>query len=128
MLPPFLKIMINEPGLLTEHLHAYSNLITKDVHHWGTSLQHRMVLKLIMGGSLFLAVLFGGFALMIWGATDSAHWSLIVVPLVPLVIAIVAAFMLSNKDRGPKPFESVKKQFSADIRMFKEGAQHGSNH
>ena len=127
MLPPFLKIMINEPGLLTEHLHAYSNLITKDVHHWGASLQHRLLLKVLLGGMLFLTVLFGGFALMIWGATDNAHWSLIVVPLVPLVIAIAAAFM-SNKDMGPKPFESVKKQFCADIRMFKEGTQHGSNH
>jgi hypothetical protein len=128
MLPPFLKIMINEPGLLTEHLHAYSNLVTKDVRHWGTTLQHRLMLKVIMGGTLFLAVLFGGFALMIWGATDKAHWSLIVVPLIPLVIAITVAFMLSNKDMDPKPFESVKKQICADIRMFKEGAQHGSNH
>ncbi len=128
MLPPFLKIMINEPGLLTEHLQAYSHLVTKDVRHWGTSFQHRLLLKAILGGTLFLAVLFGGFALMIWGATDNAHWSLIVVPLMPLVVAIASGVLLSNKDMGPKPFESVKKQFCADIRMFKEGAQHGSNH
>jgi len=122
MLPPLLKIMINEPGLLSEHIEAYSQLIVKDVALWQDSIKRQFKLKAIMGGSLFLTLLFTGIAVMLWGATNSTHWSLIVVPLIPLLTLIVAWMMLMNRHIAQNPFQSIKKQFCSDLRMLKEGA------
>ena len=124
MLPPLLRIIINEPGLLTEHAVAYSHLISNDAHLWKASVKRQLVLKAMMGGSLLLALLFAGIAVMVWGATDHNHWTLIVVPVVPLVVAIVAGFMAADKS-DYAPFAATKSQICTDVSMFKEGNLNG---
>ena len=121
MLPPLLKIIINEPRLLSEHLEAYSHLFVKDVTLWKASIQRRIKWKIILAGNLFLFILFAGIALMLWGISQSNHWSLAVVPLIPLTLVIIAAFMQPGEDSIRKPFETLKKQFSSDVQMLKGG-------
>ena len=125
MLPPLLKIIINEPRLLTEHLDAYSQLLIKDVSLWQTSMKRQMKWRMALGGNLFLFLLFAGIAVMLWGTTQTPHWSLIVVPLIPLLIVIVAALMLPRKDSVRQPFAALKKQFCSDMQMLKGGNTHG---
>lgn len=125
MLPPLLKIIINEPGLLSEHLDAYSQLLIKDVSLWQTSLKRQMKWKMALAGNLFLFLLFSGIAVMLWGTTQTTHWSLIVIPLIPFLMAIVAALMLPRKDSVRKPFAALKKQFCSDMQMLKGGNTHG---
>lgn len=120
MLPSFLRLLINEPELLTEHIEAYSSLLTKDLQLWQAYVQRQLILKMMMGGGFLLTIMFTGIALMLWGVTDKRHWALIVVPLVPFVVSMAVAFILMNKSLVRKPFETSKKQFCADIRMFKE--------
>lgn len=120
MLPPLLRIIINEPGLLTEHAVAYSHLISNDAKLWKASVKRQILLKAMMAGGVLLALLFAGIAMMVWGATDHNHWTLIVVPLVPLLVAIVAGFMAADK-RDEAPFAATKAQICTDVRMFKEG-------
>ena len=125
MLPPLLKIIINEPGLLSEHLDAYSQLLVKDASLWQASIERQMKWRMALGGNLFLFLLFSGVAVMLWGTTQTPHWSLIVIPLIPLLMVIVAALMLPRKDSVRKPFDALKKQFCSDIQMLKGGNIHG---
>lgn len=125
MLPPLLKIIINEPGLLSEHLDAYAQLLIKDVSLWQTSLKRQMKWKMALGGNLFLFLLLSGMAIMLWGATQSFHWSLIVIPLIPLFFVIVSAVMMPRKDTVREPFVTLKKQLCSDIQMLKGGNTHG---
>ena len=125
MLPPLLRIMINEPRLISEHAEAYSHLIVKEAHLWQAALKRRLMLKIVTGSSLFFTLVFAGIALMIWGATDHTHWTLIVVPSVPLVVFIASMVMLANADKPVKPFEATKKQLCNDISMFKEKFRNG---
>lgn len=125
MLPPLLKIIINEPGLLSEHLEAYSQLLIKDVTLWRASLKRQMKWKMALGGNLVLFLLLSGIAIMLWGATQTTHWSLIVIPLIPLFFAIVSALMLPRKDTVREPFVTLKKQLCSDIQMLKGGNDHG---
>ena len=121
MLPPLLKIIINEPGLITEHLQAYSQLFIKDVALWQASIQRQMKWKMILAGNLFLFIVFAGIALMLWGTSQSTHWSLTVVPLIPLLFLVLTALMQPRKDSMRKPFVALKKQFCSDMKMLKEG-------
>ncbi len=125
MLPPLLKIIINEPGLLSEHLEAYSQLLIKDVTLWRASLKRQMKWKMALGGNLVLFLLLSGIAIMLWGATQTTHWSLIVIPLIPLFFAIVSALMMPRKDAVREPFVTLKKQLCSDIQMLKGGNDHG---
>lgn len=125
MLPPLLKIIINEPGLLSEHLEAYSQLLIKDVTLWRASLKRQMKWKMALGGNLVLFLLLSGIAIMLWGATQTTHWSLIVIPLIPLFFAIVSALVLPRKDAVREPFVTLKKQLCSDIQMLKGGNDHG---
>lgn len=121
MLPPLLKIIINEPGLLSEHLDAYSQLLVKDASLWQASIERQMKWRMALGGNLFLFLLFSGVAVMLWGTTQTSHWSLIVIPLIPLLMVIVAALMLPRKESVHKPFSALKKQFCSDMQMLKGG-------
>lgn len=124
MLPPLLKIIINEPRLLTEHLDAYSQLVIKDVSVWQASIKQQAKWKALQGINLFLFLLFAGIAVMLWGTTQTAHWSLIVIPLIPLSIVIVATLMRPRESTRP-PFAALKKQFSSDMEMLKGRNTHG---
>lgn len=124
MLPPLLKIMINEPRLLTEHLEAYSQLLAKDVELWQSAVKRQLKWKVIMGGNLFLLVLFAGIALMLWGTLRIQHWSLIVVPLVPLILIAVGALMIPKNNVIHHPFAAFKKQVCNDIDMLR-GSHNG---
>lgn len=125
MLPPLLKIIINEPGLLSDHLDAYSQLLVKDVSLWQASLKRQMKWKVALGGNLFLFVLLTGVAVMLWGTTQTPHWSLIVIPLIPLFFVLVSAAMMPRKNTVREPFVSLKKQLCSDIQMLKGGNSHG---
>ena len=125
MLPPLLKIIINEPGLLTEHINAYSQLVIKDASLWQASIKQQMKWKVALGINLVLFLLFTGIAVMLWGTTQTHHWSLIVIPSIPLLIVILAALMLPRKDTMRQPFAALKKQFSSDMEMLKGRNNHG---
>lgn len=119
MLPPLLKIMINEPELLAEHIEAYTHLFVKDMALWQTSIKRQWKWKLTLGLSMVLFLLFAGVSVMLWGITQRSHWSLWVIPLTPLVTGIVASLMLSSKNALRTPFGALKNQFCSDIRMLK---------
>lgn len=125
MLPPLLKIIINEPRLLTEHLDAYSHLVIKDVSLWQASIKRQMKWRMVLGSNLFLFLLLTGIAVMLWGTTQTSHWSLIVIPLIPLLIVIVAAFMRPRSETMRPPFAALKKQFNSDMEMLKGRNIHG---
>lgn len=125
MLPPLLRIMINEPGLISEHAAAYSHLIVQEAQQWQATMKRRVIVKIAMGSSLFFTLIFAGIALMIWGATDHAHWTLIVVPLVPLLVFIASIVVMANEDASIKPFQATKTQLCNDLSMFKEELRNG---
>lgn len=125
MLPPLLRIMINEPRLLIEHAEAYSQLVVQEAHLWQEAIKRRAMLKMATGASLFFTLLFAGIALMIWGATDHSHWTLFVVPLLPFLAFVILLMVIANDDKSIKPFAATKTQFCNDISMFKEELRNG---
>lgn len=125
MLPPLLRIMINEPRLLVEHAEAYSDLIVQEARLWQKNLQRRWMLKIASAVSLFFSLLFTGVALMIGAATAHPHWILIVVPMIPLLAFIILLILIANEDKSETPFAATKTQFCNDISMFKEERKNG---
>lgn len=125
MLPPLLKIIINEPRLLGEHIEAYSQLVVKDISLWQASIKRQIKWRMALGSNLFLFLLFTGIAVMLWGTTQTAHWSLFVIPSIPLIVVIVSALMMPRSTMQRQPFDSFKKQLCSDLEMLRGHNTHG---
>jgi peptidoglycan/LPS O-acetylase OafA/YrhL len=73
------------------------------------------------GVTLFAALVFlilAGVAAMLAAMQEQFHWALVLVPLVPLAIA-VAAFIVARKRLPEKAFGELKAQLDADAQALR---------
>jgi len=118
MLPPLLRVMLEEPALFGSYLRAYGALFRQDASGWRAHQVRRLAsLTALVGGTL-LAALLGGVALMVYAATDATHWLLWVVPAAPLVMAAVGAWRLRTAQAGSPSFPRVREQIAEDMHLF----------
>jgi hypothetical protein len=123
MIHPLLRLAATEPHLLGDHVEAYAALVGEEVGKISTSLITRAVLY---GAALMLVavgLVLVGVALLFCAAVPSADypapWALVVVPLVPILVAV--GCVVYARSRPPeKAFDTVKKQLNADMAMLRE--------
>ncbi|MDQ2763512.1 MAG: phage holin family protein, partial [Pseudomonadota bacterium] len=90
MIHPLLRLAVQEPHLLAEHVKAYATLAGEDVSKISSSLALKGGLYAGAGILAMLGLILVGVALLLVGATSSVDhttWALIVVPLTPFVLA-----------------------------------------
>lgn len=80
MWPPLLRVLLDEPGLLSEYASAYAVLLRQDAAGWQARQRQRLVYLLAVASGALLALLFAGVAMMLYAATGSGHWLLWAVP------------------------------------------------
>lgn len=68
----------------------------------------------------FVALVWGGVALMLWVATDAEGWALWAIPLLPIAIAGIVYFWPLAADANSTLTASVKKQIEKDLQLFDE--------
>jgi hypothetical protein len=123
LINPFLKLVLTQPHLLAEHAQAYAELVAAELKKVSASMALRIGLFAGAGVLAFLGVVWGGIALMLWGSAPSddgpAGWLLLVVPLLPIVIAVVLVFVARSKS-VESGFDVIKDQVRADIDMVRE--------
>lgn len=117
MLPPLLRILLDEPRLLATHIANYSDLIRQETGSIQSRLAQRVGLTIVLAGSVFLTVTFLGIALMLYAVSGVSHWLLWLVPLVPLVASMVAGTMLMNLPRE-KGYPRTRAQFDEDMQVL----------
>ena len=120
---PLLKLVINQPHLLGNHLQAYAALVGDEAKKVSTSMALRIGLYAGAGVLALIGSLLAGVALLLRASISSvdypAGWALIVVPLTPIVLAAVMVFVARSKPIE-KAFETVKAQVRADIDLLNE--------
>lgn len=118
MLPPLLRVLLSEPGLLHTYASAYGELIHEDASSWWTSKKRRLGYSLALAGCVLLAVLFIGVALMLYAVTENGHWLLWVVPALPVVGALSAWWLLMHIPREHASFLRVREQITQDMKLL----------
>lgn len=118
MLPPLVRAMLEEPGLFTGYVRAYAVLFKQDAAWWRARQVRRLASLGALAGGGFFAVLFGGVALMMFAVTGVAHWLLWVVPAVPALVALAAAWGLRHPHPESEIFPRVREQVAQDLRLF----------
>lgn len=118
MLPPLLRVLLTEPGLLHTYVSAYGELIREDASSWWSSKQRRLGYTLALAGFAVLSVLFTGVALMLYAVTGNGHWLLWVVPALPVTGALTAGWLLMRIPHERASFLRVREQITQDMQLL----------
>lgn len=89
MMALLLKVMLLPPHLLKSHAQGYAGLVSEVGARYLCALKNRWVLYGLCVLSLILALIFGGVALLLWGAFPLHN-----VPRVWTLLALPAFFLL----------------------------------
>lgn len=125
MIHPLFRLVAAEPQMVADHLGGYCDLLGDELREVGSDWTRRLLLRFAAVGLAAVAFALAGAAIMLWAVTapDDLHaaWALVVVPLVPVVAALVCA--LAARGAGPEVgFSSLRKQFAEDARLLREAA------
>lgn len=118
MLPPLLRVLMTEPGLLDTYASAYGELIHQDASCWWTTKKRRLAYTLAVVGCAVLAVGFIGVALMLHAVTGNGHWLLWAVPALPVAGALAALWLLLLNPREHASFVRVRAQIRQDMQLL----------
>ena len=117
MVHPIFSVLITRPELVMDHVAGYAALVQEEASTVGVQVARRAAAWAVVavGGLVFLIL--AGVACMV-GATSEYHWALVVVPAVPLVIAI-AAFFVARKPLPSSAFTELRAQLDADAQALR---------
>jgi len=123
MIHPLLQLIATKPQLLGDHVEAYAELVGAEVSKTSKTWISRVVFWAAAAFLLTIFLVFAGVAIMLWAVVPSdsmnVPWLLLVVPIVPLVAAVVC-IMLAKAHPDESAFQTVKEQLSADMAMLRE--------
>lgn len=122
---PLFHLITRQPQLLADHAQAYAELVAAEIPRVSAAWKRSALLNAAALFGVTVALALAGVALMLWAvlpeASMRAPWALLVVPLVPLTVALVC--MLAAQRGGERAaFDELRLQVQADIGMLREAA------
>lgn len=117
MVHPIFTVLISKPELLVDHVAGYAALLRDETSSVGLEVARRAVAWAVLGLGLLVFLVLLGVAVML-GAMQGFSWALVVVPAVPLGVAI-AAWALARKRLPEKAFTELKAQLDADAQALR---------
>src|SRR5439155_20131331 len=118
MVHPIFSVLINRPELIVDHIAGYAALLREETSTVGSEVTRRAIAwgVTIVSGLVFLVLL--GLAVMLGALLEQFHWALVVVPGVPLALA-VAAWSVARQRLPEKAFTELKAQLDADAQALR---------
>jgi hypothetical protein len=122
MLHPIFSVLIRRPDLLAEHVAGYVGLVQEEVTDAGKEVIHKAIAWVVVGIAALLFLVFAGVAAMLGGINGGFHWSLALVPAIPLVAAL-AGLGYAKKPLTANRFAVIKSQINADVDALKHAGE-----
>jgi hypothetical protein len=122
MLHPIFSVLIRRPDLLAEHVAGYVGLVQEEVTDAGKEVLYKAIAWAVVGVAALIFLILAGVAAMLGGVHGAFHWSLAVVPAIPLVAALVG-FGYAKKPLTANRFAVIKSQINADVDALKHAGE-----
>ncbi|MDO5654077.1 MAG: hypothetical protein Q4G39_08235 [Brachymonas sp.] len=117
MLYSLIKILLLRPTLLAQHFANYADAFRHEMQAGARQWAVKLVAGLVCGVCVLITLVLAGVAVMVGVLQNQFHWALVLVPLVPLAMALIALGLALRKvDHAP--FALMREQFAADMAMF----------
>jgi hypothetical protein len=118
MLHPIFSVLVSKPELLMEHVAGYAALMRDEASTVGVEVAKRAVAWAVTLFSLLVFLILAGVAAMLAAVQDQFHWAFVLVPAVPLVLAVVG-FSVARKRLPERAFTELKAQLDADAQALR---------
>lgn len=126
MLHALLRLIRTEPRLAADQVEAYARLVSAELGSTVTTLKRRLLLLTLGWGCIAVTMMFGGAALMLWGALPHEGmpmpWLLLLVPAAPAVVGVFALVAAP-----PQPVthatQVIREQVALDMAALREVAR-----
>lgn len=122
---PLLRLAVSRPQLLADHAQAYADLAAAEFATASLRWRRRALLRTIAACSLCIAAALAGVAVMLWSVSPAtrldALWTLIAVPLCPLLLA-VGCLAAARAGSAGEDFGGMRAQLRADLALLRETA------
>jgi len=122
-MPPLLRLLASQPGLLADHAEAYVDLLVEEAGSASVAWRRRVWLAALGLCGLAVASVLAGMAVMLWAVTPlvgaGASWVLIATPLVPLALALWSLREARVAVDGPA-FGGTRQQLKLDMDLLRE--------
>lgn len=118
MLHPILSVLVTKPELVMDHVSGYAALVRDEASTAGVAMARRAALWGVVLFSMLVFLVLAGTAAMVGALHAQFHWTLVVVPAIPLAAA-VAAFLAARKPLPGKAFTELKAQLDADAELLR---------
>lgn len=122
---PLLRLLTGQTSELVEHAEAYAELAAEELAAAAAVTRRRLVAQAAGAFAALMALIFGGVALMLWGAVPAddsapARWLLLLVPGIFAAASAGAVMYLRSHPKTPV-FTELKSQWRQDMAMLREG-------
>ena len=118
MLHPIFTVLVSRPELLVDHVAAYAALVQEEASSVGSVVARRLVAWALVAVGLLVFLVLAGVAVMFGAMLGEFHWSLVVVPTVPLALA-AAAWNVARQQLPAQAFRELKAQLDADAQALR---------
>jgi hypothetical protein len=122
---PLLMLLATQPHLLGNHADAYAELLSAELASTSSELMQRSWLRVSAICCWIVSAVLTGVSLMLLAVIPQssmpAPWALIVVPLVPMAVALYCQIRLKSAKRTPF-FGKVRQQIKSDMAMVSEAS------
>lgn len=112
---PVFKILIKHPDLIVEHASGYVSLVKQEMSATATEVVIKVVAWIVVAITGLLFLLLASMAIMLGCINEVFSWSLIVVPTIFMVIALVAFIWARRPLANEQRFAELRAQVDADI-------------
>ncbi len=118
MIHPIFSVLITRPELVMDHVAGYAALMQEDASTVGGHMARRALAWGIAAISLLVFLVLGGVAIMLGAMHGEFHWTLVIVPALPLAAGIAGAIVASKKF-PERAFTELKAQLDADVQALR---------
>jgi type IV secretory pathway VirB2 component (pilin) len=115
---PIFSVLVSRPELVMNHVAGYAALVQEEASSVGSEVAKRVIAGAVAALCMLVFLVLAGVAIMLGAVHGDFHWTLVVVPGVVLVLAVLA--LNKARQRLPaKAFAELKAQLDADAQVLR---------
>ncbi|CAA9415055.1 MAG: hypothetical protein AVDCRST_MAG51-2084 [uncultured Ramlibacter sp.] len=114
---PIFSVLVSRPELVMDHVAGYAALVQEEASSVGSEVAKRAIAWAVCAFCGLVFLLLAGVAAMM-GAVHEFHWALVLVPAIPLVLALLA-WNVARQPLPAKAFAELRAQMDADAQALR---------
>ncbi|MBC5765397.1 hypothetical protein [Ramlibacter albus] len=118
MIHPIFSVLVHKPELVIDHVSGYAALLREETSSVGLQVAKRAIAWAVVGVGLLVFLVLLGLAVMLGAMLDRFSWALVLVPAIPLVLAVIA-WTVARQRLPEKAFTELKAQLDADAQALR---------